>query len=79
MSPSIHLKVRLEDGALWATVDEHPGVFATGDTPEELRSSLEEAISLYLSDRARNVAVTLSPLVSEPVQVRAHAVIRGGA
>lgn len=42
--------VRLEDDAFWATVEECPGIFATGDTLGELRESLAEAVGLYFSD-----------------------------
>jgi predicted RNase H-like HicB family nuclease len=38
------------DGSYWATVPELPGCFASGDTIEELREALSEAISLYLHD-----------------------------
>ena len=38
-----------DDGTLWATVKEFPGVFATGDDIDELRESLQEGISLYLA------------------------------
>ena len=44
----LHVNVRHEDDSLWATVDEFPGVFATGDNLDELRQSLEEGISLVL-------------------------------
>jgi predicted RNase H-like HicB family nuclease len=44
----LHVNVRHEDGSLWATVEEFPGVFATGDNLEELRESLEEGIALML-------------------------------
>lgn len=37
-----------EDG-LWASVDELPGVFASGSNMEEVQESLREAIGLYLS------------------------------
>ncbi len=40
----LHFRIRREDGSLWATVDEYPGVFATGEDLEELRASLEEGI-----------------------------------
>jgi predicted RNase H-like HicB family nuclease len=39
-----------EDGSLWAEVVELPGCFASGDTLDELRDALEEAISLYVTD-----------------------------
>ncbi|HEX7290785.1 MAG TPA: type II toxin-antitoxin system HicB family antitoxin [Conexibacter sp.] len=45
----IRVKIHLEDGSMWATVDDMPGVFATGDTLDELRASLEEAVALYLA------------------------------
>jgi predicted RNase H-like HicB family nuclease len=44
------LKIRLtteDDGVMWATVDEMPGVFATGHTLDELHESLDEGIALY--------------------------------
>lgn len=40
----LRVNVRLEDGSLWATVEEYPGVFATGDNLDELRESLQEGI-----------------------------------
>ncbi|HUA73678.1 MAG TPA: type II toxin-antitoxin system HicB family antitoxin [Solirubrobacteraceae bacterium] len=64
----LHVNVRLEDGSLWATVDEYPGVFATGDDLEELRESLQEGIALVLADpREEPPTVTLAPLHGEPV------------
>ena len=42
----LHVKIRQEEGSFWATVDEYPGVLATGDDLEELRQSLEEGIRL---------------------------------
>ncbi len=42
----LHVKIRQEDGAFWATVDQYPGVLATGDDLEELRASLEEGIRM---------------------------------
>jgi predicted RNase H-like HicB family nuclease len=44
----VTVRVHSEEGSLWATVDEFPGVFATGDTEDELREALVEAVSLYL-------------------------------
>jgi predicted RNase H-like HicB family nuclease len=46
MKQPIQIRLHVEDGAFWATVDEYPGVFAAGDTLEELRESLEEGLSL---------------------------------
>ena len=43
------VRVRNEDGMLWATVDQLPGLFASGQDEDELREALIEAIGLYLS------------------------------
>jgi predicted RNase H-like HicB family nuclease len=70
----LHVKVRHEEGALWATVDEFPGVFATGDNLDELRVSLEEGISLVLERPNGDVpTVTLQPLRLEPAETTASA------
>jgi predicted RNase H-like HicB family nuclease len=70
----LHVNVRHEDDSLWATVDEFPGVFATGDNLEELRESLEEGISLVLERPNGEVpTVTLQPLRLEPVATTASA------
>ena len=63
----LHVDVRLEDGALWATVAEFPGVFATGDDLEELRESLQEGIALVLAAPGEEPpTVRLAPLDPEP-------------
>ncbi len=70
----LHVKIRHEDGSLWATVDELPGVFATGDNLDELRESLEEGISLVLERPTGEVpTVTLQPLRLEPAETTASA------
>jgi predicted RNase H-like HicB family nuclease len=46
----LHINVRSEDGAFWATVEEFPGVFATGDDVDELRESLREGVALVAGD-----------------------------
>jgi predicted RNase H-like HicB family nuclease len=45
----LHVNVRHEDDVFWATVDEYPGVLATGDDLDELRESLQEGIALVLA------------------------------
>jgi predicted RNase H-like HicB family nuclease len=50
MASNLNIVVHDEDGALWATIHEMPGVFATGDTMDELRESLQEGISLWLAE-----------------------------
>jgi predicted RNase H-like HicB family nuclease len=63
----------IEDGSLWATVEEFPGVFATGDTTEDLRVSLEEGISLYLAEPGKDApAVRLDALQAEPTVANAY-------
>ncbi|HUY58843.1 MAG TPA: type II toxin-antitoxin system HicB family antitoxin [Solirubrobacteraceae bacterium] len=68
MTQTVHVRVRFEDQAFWATVDEYPGVFATGDTLDELRESLEEGVSLVLDEAgAGEQQVRLSPLPDDSV------------
>lgn len=71
MPTELNIKIRLDDdGSLWATVDEFPGVFASGDNLDELRESLEEAISLVAE-----AEIHLSPLHPEPQPVATTAVV----
>ncbi len=57
---------------MWATVDEYPGVFATGDNLDELRESLQEGIALVLASPGEEPPpVTLAPLNPEPVATTA--------
>jgi predicted RNase H-like HicB family nuclease len=62
MASKLSILMRIEDdGSLWATVEEMPGVYATGDTENELRESLEEGISLWLAkpgEPAPNVSLS---------------------
>jgi predicted RNase H-like HicB family nuclease len=70
----LHLNVRHEDDAFWATVKEFPGVFATGDDLDELRCSLQEGIALILAAPGEQPpAVTLGALRLEPVAMSAGA------
>lgn len=70
----LHVSVRFEDDAFWATVEEFPGVFAAGDNLTELRESLEEGIALVLpSDTAEPRPIRLGPLRHEPVPAVASA------
>ena len=43
-------RVHHEDGSLWAEVLDLPGCFASGESLDELREALEEAIRLYLDE-----------------------------
>ena len=67
MTQTVHVRVRFEDQAFLATVDEYPGVFATGDTLDELRESLEEGISLVVDAGAGEQQARLSPLSADSV------------
>jgi predicted RNase H-like HicB family nuclease len=70
----LHVNVHSEDDAFWATVDEFPGVFATGDDLSELRESLQEGIALILARPDEDPpAVTLGALHLEPVAMSAGA------
>jgi predicted RNase H-like HicB family nuclease len=48
-------RIHHEDGCYWAEVLELPGCFAAGDTLDELRDALAEAISLYMTDTVDGV------------------------
>ncbi len=59
---------------MWATVDEYPGVFATGENLEELRESLQEGIALVLAEAGEEPpTVTLAPLQAKPIATTASA------
>lgn len=69
MKRDLTITVRLESGSFWATVEELPGVFATGDTLDELRESLTEGVALYLSTPDRPIhGEIVGPLIAGPVE-----------
>ncbi|MGA9876165.1 MAG: type II toxin-antitoxin system HicB family antitoxin [Solirubrobacteraceae bacterium] len=43
--------VHEEDGMYWAEVPSHPGLFASGETMDDLIEALGEAWLLYTSDK----------------------------
>jgi predicted RNase H-like HicB family nuclease len=64
----VNVKVHQEDGSYWAEVLDLPGCFASGDTLDELKDGLEEALSLYLSDergKEQSVRIGEMTLVAE--------------
>ncbi|HXD55312.1 MAG TPA: hypothetical protein VN618_11205 [Solirubrobacteraceae bacterium] len=70
----LHINVFYEDDHMWATVDEFPGVFATGDNYDELRDSLAEGIALVLErDNGERPAVSIAPWEIEPAETKASA------
>jgi predicted RNase H-like HicB family nuclease len=74
METRVHVQMREEDGAFWATVDEYPGVFAARDDLEELRASIEEGICLITAaPGAETPDLRLSALRVEPGEMRASA------
>ena len=44
------VRVHHEEGAYWAEVETLPGCFASGETLDELKEAVVEAIHLYLED-----------------------------
>ena len=70
----LHVSVRHEDDAFWATVEEFPGVLAAGDDLDELRESLQEGIALVLARPGEEPpAVRLGALHLEPAAISAGA------
>lgn len=51
----ITIEVHSEDGALWATVLEFPGLFAAGDTETELFENVAEGLRIYLTEDGQAV------------------------
>ena len=52
MAKQVELAVQVheEDGIYWAEVPSHPGLFASGETMDELIEALGEAWTLYSGD-----------------------------
>lgn len=70
----LHVSVRHEDDVYWATVDEFPGVFATGDDLDGLRASLEEGIALVLAPPGQQPpTISLTPFRLESAAMGANA------
>jgi predicted RNase H-like HicB family nuclease len=47
---TLQAQVHCEDGMYWAEVPSHPGLFASGETLDELTEALAEAWILYTED-----------------------------
>lgn len=56
-------QIHNEDGSYWADVPELPGVFATGDTLDELFDSLREDVVMALADDSEPASVRLEGAV----------------
>lgn len=46
----LQAQIHCEDGMYWAEVPSHPGLFASGETLDELKEALVEAWFLYTED-----------------------------
>lgn len=65
------VKVHHEDGSYWAEVPEMPGLFVSGDSIEEIREALAEAIGLYLT--SKNVSINVQTVeLNGPLHVEDH-------
>ncbi|MFM8793085.1 MAG: type II toxin-antitoxin system HicB family antitoxin [Solirubrobacterales bacterium] len=56
-------RIHVEDGSYWADVPELPGVFATGDTLDELFDSLREGVVLVMGSDSGTDSVQLERAV----------------
>ncbi len=56
-------QIHQEDGSYWADVPDLPGVFATGDTLDELFESLREGVGLVLAGDAKPETIQLEGAV----------------
>lgn len=68
------IHIREEDQSYWASVEELPGCFATGETWDELQASLAEAIGLHLSTRRHRVSARLGE-ASKPKPSKMESVV----
>ncbi|HRV59277.1 MAG: type II toxin-antitoxin system HicB family antitoxin [Solirubrobacterales bacterium] len=53
-------QIHRENGAYWADIPDLPGVFATGDTLDELFDSLEEGVSSVLESESGSGTVNVN-------------------
>lgn len=65
----VTVEIHKEDGSFWATVEEMPGVFASGGTMEELEEALAEAIGMYVAAPGESQAGSLERL---PQKMKYH-------
>lgn len=72
MSEQIELSVRVhhEGGMYWAEVPTHPGLFASGETMDELLEAVGEAWHLYAhDDKAARPVIPTAPPATQLLQV----------
>ena len=56
-------RIHAEDGSYWVDVPDLPGVFATGDTLDELFDSLSEGVVLVMGNDSGTDSVQLERAV----------------
>jgi predicted RNase H-like HicB family nuclease len=61
----VQVCIREEEGMYWAEVPEHPGLFASGETMDELLEALAEAWTLYTDAEPGSTRIRLA---SQPVE-----------
>jgi predicted RNase H-like HicB family nuclease len=62
----IEAQVHCEDGMYWAEVPTHPGLFASGETLDELTEALVEAWLLY----AEESITSIEPAPTQPASAK---------
>ena len=50
---------RAEEGGFWAELPEYPGCYTQGDTMDELKANVREAIQCYIDAGYKDVATEL--------------------
>ena len=66
-----HVGVHKEDGSFWAEILEMPGCFVSGESIDEIREALAEAMGLYLS--SENVSIEVHSVeLRGPIEVEDH-------
>jgi predicted RNase H-like HicB family nuclease len=63
----LSVQVHQEDGMYWAEVPTHPGLFASGETMDELLEAVGEAWHLYTHDD--EAARPVTPPATQLLQV----------
>lgn len=65
------VRIHHEDGSYWAEIPEMPGLFVSGDSIEEIREALAEALGQYLS--SKNVSINVDTVeLKGPFEVEDH-------
>lgn len=61
-----------EGGGYWAFVEELPGAITQADTLEEIRTNLQDAVSLVLQFHREQAKSQLSPEAKRTIRERIH-------